>query len=48
MQNIEILDVSEIGITQKLLKCLKDPFLRSALLDRAAVDNEIELKKDSF
>ena len=31
MQNLENLDVFEIWITQKLLKCLKDPFLRSAL-----------------
>ena len=31
MQNLENLDVFEILITQKLLKCLKDPFLRSAL-----------------
>ena len=32
MQNLENLDVFEILITQKLLKCLKDPFLRSALI----------------
>ena len=31
MQNLENLDVFEILITQKLLKCLKDPFVRSAL-----------------
>ena len=31
MQNIENLDVFEILITQKLLKCPKDPFVRSAL-----------------
>ena len=31
MQNLENLDVFEVLITQKLLKCLKDPFLRSAL-----------------
>ena len=31
MQNLENLDVFEILITQKLLKCPKDPFLRSAL-----------------
>ena len=32
MQNIEILDVFEILIAQKLLKCPKDPFVRSALI----------------
>ena len=32
MQNLEILDVFEILITQKLLKCPKDPFVRSALI----------------
>ena len=32
MQNLENLDVFEILITQKLLKCLKDPFVRSALI----------------
>ena len=32
MQNLENLDVFEILITQKPLKCLKDPFLRSALI----------------
>ena len=32
MQNFENLDVFEILITQKLLKCPKDPFLRSALI----------------
>ena len=32
MHNLENLDVFEILITQKLLKCLKDPFLRSALI----------------
>ena len=31
MQNLENLDVFEILITQKLLKCPKDPFVRSAL-----------------
>ena len=31
MQNLEILDVFRILITQKLLKCPKDPFVRSAL-----------------
>ena len=31
MQNLENLDNFEILITQKLLKCPKDPFLRSAL-----------------
>ena len=31
MQNLENLDVFEIFITQKLLKCPKDPFVRSAL-----------------
>ena len=31
MQNLENLDVFEILITQKLLKCSKDPFVRSAL-----------------
>ena len=31
MQNLENLDFFEILITQKLLKCLKDPFVRSAL-----------------
>ena len=29
MQNLENLDIFEILITQKLLKCLKDPFVRS-------------------
>ena len=32
MQNLENLDVFEILITQKLLKCPKDPFVRSALI----------------
>ena len=32
MQNLEILDVFDFLITQKLLKCLKDPFVRSALI----------------
>ena len=32
MQNFENLDVFEILITHKLLKCPKDPFLRSALI----------------
>ena len=32
MQNLENLDVFEILITQNLLKCLKDPFVRSALI----------------
>ena len=32
MQNFENLYVFEILITQKLLKCPKDPFLRSALI----------------
>ena len=32
MQNLEILDIFEILITQKLLKCPKDPFVRSALI----------------
>ena len=31
MQNLEDLDVFEILITQNLLKCPKDPFVRSAL-----------------
>ena len=31
MQNLENLDGFEILITQKLLKCLKDPFVRSML-----------------
>ena len=31
MQNIEILDVFEILITLKMLKCPKDPFVRSVL-----------------
>ena len=31
MQNLENLDVFEILITQKLLICPKDPFVRSAL-----------------
>ena len=32
MQNLENLDVFEILITQKLLKCPKDPFVRLALI----------------
>ena len=32
MQNFKNLDVFEILITQKLLKCPKDPFVRSALI----------------
>ena len=32
VQNIEILDVFKILITLKLLKCPKDPFVRSALI----------------
>ena len=31
MQNLENLDIFEILITQKLLKCPKDPFVRSAI-----------------
>ena len=31
MQNLKNLAVFEILITQNLLKCLKDPFVRSAL-----------------
>ena len=32
MQNLENLDVFEILITQELLKCPKDPFVRSMLI----------------
>ena len=32
MQNLENLDVFDILMTQKLLKCPKDPFVRSALI----------------
>ena len=32
MQNLEHLEVFEILITQKLLKCPKDTFVRSALI----------------
>ena len=32
MQNLENLDVFEILIAQNLLKCLKDPFVRSGLI----------------
>ena len=32
MQNIELLDVFEILNTKNSLKCLKDPFVRSALI----------------
>ena len=32
MQNLKNRDVFEILITQKLLKCPKDPFVRSALI----------------
>ena len=32
MQNLEILDVFDFWITQKLLKCPKDPFVKSALI----------------
>ena len=32
MKNLEILDIIEILITQKLLKCPKDPFVRSAII----------------
>ena len=32
MQNLENLDIFEILITQNLLKCRKDPFVRSALI----------------
>ena len=32
MQNLENMDFSEILIIQKLLKCQKDPFVRSALI----------------
>ena len=31
MQNLENLDIFEIFITQKLLKCLKNPLVRSVL-----------------
>ena len=31
MRNLDNLDVFEILITQKLLKCPKDPFVRSSL-----------------
>ena len=37
MQNLENLDVFEL-ITQKLLKCLKDPFVRSALIYNCQID----------
>ena len=32
MQNLENMDVFEILITQKMLNCPKDPFVRSALI----------------
>ena len=32
MQKLENLDIFEILITQKLLKCPKDPFVRSTLV----------------
>ena len=32
MQNLEDMDVFEILIAQKLLKCPKDPFVRSLLI----------------
>ena len=35
MQNFEYLDVFEILITQKLLQCPKDPFVRSALINKS-------------
>ena len=37
MQNLENLDVFEILIAQNLLKCPKDPFVRSALVCNQAV-----------
>ena len=43
MQNFENLDVFEILITQRLLKCLKDPFVRSALIifENIRVSNDL-------
>ena len=40
MQNFENLDVFEILITQKLLKCSKDPFIRSALIYKLVENND--------
>ena len=37
MQNLENLDFFEISITQNLLKCPKDPFVRSALKYKIAL-----------
>ena len=41
MQNLENLYVFEILITQKLLKCAKDPFVRSALNYRACIYEDL-------
>ena len=45
MQNLENLDVFEILITQKLIKCPKDTFVRSVLIYMYAINNKIWLKK---
>ena len=41
MQNLENLDVFEILITQKLIKCPKDTFVRSVLIYMYAINNKI-------
>ena len=45
MQNLENLDVFEILITQKLLKCPKDPFLRSMIVCNIAAKYEKDTLK---
>ena len=43
MQNLENMDVFEILITQKLLKCPKDPFVRSALISMIDDDDDDDI-----
>ena len=52
MQNLENLEVFEILITEKLLKCPQDPFVRSALICIGSVtaplgQNEITMVLDA-
>ena len=48
MQNLENLGVFEILITQKLLKCPKDPFVRSALIYKKAKNLVVTHSKHSM
>ena len=44
MQNLENLDILEILITQDLLKCAKDPFVRSALIYNTALKLSVNVE----